>query len=372
MLNFNNLENHCFCHIISYLPLSDFVSLPSLSSHLNILTKTCGWLSQAKTMGLDESSIKTLGAKAAIQFDLREEHFALRRFCFQITANQGMIYLNKTLSLQESDSLKAIKESPLSAVSVKEIRQIEKALFNDFDFYQSETLLNFSYTSLRRIPRANFRFDSVEGVTLNDFPLNSQIGSRHPLPKWIFQLPKLKILNLRNLGLRSIPDNIGYCSQLQELHIVNVYTKTPNHITELPKALASLNLRTLRLEGLDLASLPDVVCELSSLIYLNLSNNPRLGTLPLRISQLPQLERLHLENTGLTTWPPELLKLNRIQILCISKNHLWSIEDEVAAWLNRIRSTLNLLDASNQTNAWASEAELIFQSLNDGSRYIDY
>src|SRR4051794_16698116 len=78
---------------------------------------------------------------------------------------------------------------------------------------------------------------------------------------------KRKVLDLRDLGLRAVPRELGRLSTLRDLWLHNN----------------------------DLTTLPAEVGQLSALTELRLGNN-QLTTLPAELGELSFLTRLHLQN----------------------------------------------------------------------------
>ena len=120
----------------------------------------------------------------------------------------------------------------------------------------------------------------------------------HSLPD-IFHLKpfpsKLKILDLRNNQLVTLPESFG---NLQELIMLNL---DGNRLTTLPESFGNLQeLEDLSLNGNRLTALPESLGNLHALRYLNLDYNPTLSGIPNSILQLPSTCFIDLEGCNLS------------------------------------------------------------------------
>ena len=100
----------------------------------------------------------------------------------------------------------------------------------------------------------------------------------------------------------------------------------------LPPRIGTLvNLEVLVLDRTDLASLPATLGRLRHLRVLYLGGNPRLdfAKVMTQLAAYPALERLGLDDNGLTALPPEIGMLVRLRALSLSKNQLRSLPPEI-------------------------------------------
>ncbi len=86
---------------------------------------------------------------------------------------------------------------------------------------------------------------------------------------------------------------------------------------------------TLDLSSNQLTTLPPEIGQLSRLQTLDLMDN-QLTTLPPEITQLSQLQRLYLRSNQLTALPPEIAQLSQLQTLYLSANQLTTLPPEIA------------------------------------------
>ena len=121
-------------------------------------------------------------------------------------------------------------------------------------------------------------------------------------------------LDLSELGLETLPPEIGRASSLQTLILYR------NQLAALPDSLAQLSsLQSLVLHRNRLAKLPDSLGQLSGLQTLTLYGN-QLATLPDSLGQLSSLQKLDLSSNQLDTLPDSLLKLTSLRVLLLHDN----------------------------------------------------
>ena len=136
----------------------------------------------------------------------------------------------------------------------------------------------------------------------------SELGLK-TLPPEIGQLSSLQTLGLSNDKLATLPDWVGQLGSLQRLHLFN------NQLTTLPDSIGQLSsLQVLDLGANQLVTLPDSIGRLSSLEKLDLSRN-QLPTLPDSLRELTSLRVLWLHDNpalklpqavlGKQAWEPE-------------------------------------------------------------------
>uniref|UniRef100_A0A3Q1B2X6 RING-type domain-containing protein n=1 Tax=Amphiprion ocellaris TaxID=80972 RepID=A0A3Q1B2X6_AMPOC len=122
---------------------------------------------------------------------------------------------------------------------------------------------------------------------------------RNLLPKGcdISTLSTLKVLDLHENKLTSLPEDIG---KLVALQILNV---EKNRLKTLPESIGNLQLlQTLNLKGNSLSELPSSVGSLSSLRTLDLSDN-NIGQLPKALAYIRTLESFTLD-AAMMSYPP--------------------------------------------------------------------
>ncbi len=134
---------------------------------------------------------------------------------------------------------------------------------------------------------------------------------------------KNRELDLRELGLTSLPVEIGNLIALQKLYL------TGNRLTSLPAEIGNLiALKELNLWRNRLISLPAEIGKLIALQKLFLSEN-RLISLPVEIGNLIALQELDLSENRLISLPVEIGNLIALQELDLWKNQLISLPVEI-------------------------------------------
>uniref|UniRef100_A0A8B9KEH5 RING-type domain-containing protein n=1 Tax=Astyanax mexicanus TaxID=7994 RepID=A0A8B9KEH5_ASTMX len=122
---------------------------------------------------------------------------------------------------------------------------------------------------------------------------------RSLLPKGcsISSLETIKVLDLHENKLTSLPDDIGQLSALQVLNAEH------NQIKTLPESIGNLhNLQTLNVKGNCLSQIPSSVGKMSSLRTLDLSENS-IRELPKELANVRTLESLTLDASTMN-YPP--------------------------------------------------------------------
>lgn len=141
---------------------------------------------------------------------------------------------------------------------------------------------------------------TLEKLIINDCSLNK-------LELRIMRLECLKILDLRNNSLKSLPDAFEGFDNLAELILAH------NYLKQIPKSLGcdklakSLKLLDLSFNGF--TTLPISICNLASLISLKISGNV-ITRLPSCISKLCNLKHLLASDNQLSILPHGFSKLS--------------------------------------------------------------
>ncbi len=230
-----------------------------------------------------------------------------------------------------------------------------RAWFNDpinAPQLQQITLLDLSQLGLKTLPPEIGALRNVQVLQL----YNNQLRS---LPPEIGALVNLHELNLNGNQFRSFPPQIGVLLNLEKLFLsynqlrslspeisaltnLKELTLSNNQLCSLPSKIGALtNLQELRLDRNQLRSLPSEIGALHNLQRLELHNN-QLSSLPSEIGTLGNLEALGLSLNKLRSLPTEIGNLGNLQELLISNNHLRSLPTEIGTLAN-----LQMLDLDN-------------------------
>ncbi|XP_072228108.1 E3 ubiquitin-protein ligase LRSAM1 [Leuresthes tenuis] len=160
----------------------------------------------------------------------------------------------------------------------------------------ADDILDISSCELSEVPSSAF---SICKVLQKKVLILHNNELRYLLPKGcdISTLATLKVLDLHENKLTSLPEDIGKISTLQILNVEK------NRLKALPESIGNLRLlQTLNLKGNCLSELPDAVGSLSSLRTLDLSDNS-VVQLPKALAYIRTLESLSLD-AAVMSYPP--------------------------------------------------------------------
>jgi internalin A len=144
------------------------------------------------------------------------------------------------------------------------------------------------------------------------------------IPSSLLELNNLKILDLSNNEISSIPYSISKLRNLTGFFLRN------NKLDELPREILHLRkLTVLDLSNNNYSHLPEFISQLSALMGLYINNN-QLSTLPSSITNLRNLIWLELANNKFSNFSEDLVKLPYLNILTLAGNPLVRPPVEVA------------------------------------------
>lgn len=199
--------------------------------------------------------------------------------------------------------------------------------------------LDLSQNNFKQIPHSITRIKHLEGLDLSGNPIEV-------FPDFLAQLPLLHQLNLSDNRIEQLPNDINRLQQLVELRLAN------NTIRKLPDTLFQIpNLVSLDCSNNKIKIIPPNVGRLKQLKFLSLSNNlisslpaeigdcpaleildlrkNKLRLLPDRITALGNLRRLLLANNKIQQLPPNLHGLQLLRVLDASQNQLQKLPNEI-------------------------------------------
>ncbi|KAF7076594.1 hypothetical protein CFC21_081222 [Triticum aestivum] len=134
------------------------------------------------------------------------------------------------------------------------------------------------------------------------------LGGRQ-LPKKAFSRSKyIRVLDLsgHSANGQSAPSSVVLPSSINQLKLIRYLDATCLPITSLPKYFHALqNMETLILSNCFLETLPDSICRLTKLCYLDLSGSSGLGKLLASLGELSQLFFLNLSGCSILQQLPE-------------------------------------------------------------------
>ncbi len=152
--------------------------------------------------------------------------------------------------------------------------------------------------SIQNLEASNLGIENIEGIEI---------------------LSNLRVLNLNNNTITSLPESLGLLNNLHWLHL------DFNQLTSFPQSIGNLNnLLILRAEGNQISQLPSSFTQLSNLQNLQLGKN-KLTELPENFDGLTSLRQLGLSYNLLTHLPESLGNLTNLHELYLYANQLTSL-----------------------------------------------
>ena len=181
-----------------------------------------------------------------------------------------------------------------------------------------------SLNTLLRLDVSNNRLignptNSLSGlVNLEDLGLGGNNFTIADVNALLQNFNNIKILNIANLELLSVPAKIATFSNLETLILDNnpIPANAYGNIAGLTK------LKTLSLSGTGLTQIPTQVSQRTQLTSLNLSNNALTEQNTTTLSNLINLEWLSLENNQLSQIPAQLSQLKKLESLNLGRNKI--------------------------------------------------
>ena len=291
---------------------------------INILVPEVGNLMNLKTLNLQQTNIATLPPEIAFCQDLEELYlwgnvieslpetlrempalkvFASNHRSFCSLVDKYMENLLKKGQIQSEHIPPVLFEMPALEKLDLEATKIN-CLPDAFSSDLQELYLNKNF--FLKMPKALFMLTSLKILDISDNDINE-------IPEEIWKMKSLTSVNFDNNDIGRIPASIGQLAALEELSCSN------NKLTALPNAIGKLGkLKSLILDGNQITSLPDTICDLVELNTLDLTGN-KIAKLPLNLHQLKNITVAHsyyklskhglwLHQNPLTSPPPHVWK----------------------------------------------------------------
>ncbi len=132
----------------------------------------------------------------------------------------------------------------------------------------------------------------------------------------------LKTIRLTLCPIRTFPDNIDVCENLEELHCCE------SSIIKLPESLVNLKkLRVLCCHSNELTELPEGICELSNLIEIDCDTN-RITDLPKNIGNLVNLRTLDISHNRIRALPESMIYiLDNLTVYDFARNPFYDVKE---------------------------------------------
>lgn len=139
----------------------------------------------------------------------------------------------------------------------------------------------------------------------------------------IAKIPNLKILNLNNSDLDTLPECICGLIHVQKLGLYN------NNLNTLPQCLSLLkNLKEIELVNNQFTVFPDILYQMHNLEYIGIARN-MVSVIPDKFSQASQLKRLELNENKLKMLPQSLQNLSKLNYFDASNNQLQAFPNAI-------------------------------------------
>lgn len=177
--------------------------------------------------------------------------------------------------------------------------------------------------------------DSIKKAGEKGHQLDLSKQSLTKLPKPLFKLEPLKVLNLNHNNLTELPDKLKNLTNLVSLSACcNGLTRVSVDISEIP-LLAKLDLSDNNID-----TLPASIFNLTFLTTLNLNNNA-ISYLPARPG-CRKLENLFIQNNNLKALPVGITAWRKLKVLVLADNELNELPKNIG-----VLAKLEVLDLSN-------------------------
>jgi len=206
--------------------------------------------------------------------------------------------------------------------------------------------LNLSYNHIERIPSPIFKLTNLAVLDLAE----NEITELSPA---VGNLKNLKVLNLSGNLLEDLPSELRYCDKLEKLDLSRKWYPKGG-FTVLPEAVCYLTglvyldvswhqistitedirnmskLKVLRMKGNYLKYVSETISECKALQFLDLTGAMKLNSyIPPELFTLPELHTLDLTNNYFTEISSEIVNLKKLKKLIVRRNALLRIPDEI-------------------------------------------
>lgn len=174
-----------------------------------------------------------------------------------------------------------------------------------------------SYWDYIRRDRALKEYHNIDSALSEpDKVLSVDLGDQHhnKLPNKIITLKKMLSINLLGNDFKTFPIALTKLPQLEEASFASTGM---THV--IPEIGRLKNLRILILDFNEFSTVPVEIGELTNLLYLDVSMNKNLKSLPSTIANLKQLQELRIENTGISSQEVQRIKNWLPQCVIVSK-----------------------------------------------------
>jgi len=201
----------------------------------------------------------------------------------------------------ELSKLKKLKELTIQRVCFEKIPPVigELSLLEKLSINQNEINI------IKEIPEELYKLKKLKELCIDGVGgINHQIEKISPS---IGKLTELEILHLQGNKIKTLPEELFELKKLKHLDLdYNKIEEIPSNINELTE------LNNLNLQGNKIKTLPEELFELKLLKELNLSGN-EIKEISSSIGNLTELERLYLSDNYITELPDSINILKKLE-----------------------------------------------------------
>ena len=141
------------------------------------------------------------------------------------------------------------------------------------------------------------------------------------IPANLLQMCKLDKLNLSHNKINHFPDILHWSASLSVIDL------SDNHLSSLPMNVSASGLISLNLSNNRFNSVSLCICTFTTLISLDLSDNPNIRSLPCELGMLTKLEELNLNGLKRLKEPPKALTSNPKKCISYLRSKLSDPDD---------------------------------------------
>jgi len=177
-------------------------------------------------------------------------------------------------------------------------------------------IMDISNSKIKSIPNGIGHLTKLEDLRLcnNEFTY---------IPPTIGRLTNLTILFVNDNLLEDIPKEIGRLENLETLHIEN------NKIKMLPEEIGNMvNLKNFILNNNEIEAIPDTFYRLRKLEKI-VANNNKIKEISESIENFSELTELDIGNNLISSLPPKISNLENLHILHVNNNQLGDSIEEI-------------------------------------------
>lgn len=185
--------------------------------------------------------------------------------------------------------------------------KIEDEYLRDIGNITSIESLNLSECSIVELPESISNLKNLKKLKIRN---NKDLSI---IPDWINKLTSLELLDCAGCNIKKIGD-LNNCTKLTEL--VLDFNK---NLTKLPNLSNLTKLSRLTASSCNLKSIDNDILNCKELFILDVHNNNKLETIPIELSQLPNIIAICIDDTEISSQTKKIMEKNSNGSVCIIK-----------------------------------------------------